>query len=395
MSDSAIGKGLSARNSAGFIGAIVLFLTLLGLLHVMSATTVAALRAGEGMSRFVLKQAITVAVASAGGLFCYLYGYRRLVALGKLLLPLSWLLLLAVLLLGERTYGARRWIDFGFFSLQASEVAKFAIVLAAARYVSLRADRIDSYLHGFLPALRWLAPTALLIAVEPDFGTSMFILVIGFLLLFLGGVRLTHIVATAVVTLPVFVAMMIMNFDHILKRFSNFNGGAHEQVENSAAVMAKGGLVGVGIGSGRAQFGFVPFVESDFIFASVGEQLGLAGTFGLLLLFALFFWHGLKIALRARDRAGFIVGFGLSFMIVFQAGINMAVVTGIVPPKGIGLPFVSYGGSSLMMLGAAVGTLASVARLGLDGPAARVDGVDAPDPTAESWDDDLEAAMEH
>ena len=363
-----LSKDNSARTSGLYLVVIAFVLSLLGLLNVLSSTLVRAFEQGKFVSILFLKQSAFLCLAAVTCWFFARSDYKKIVEKSSRLLPLIWLGLLAVLIFGERTFGAKRWVDFGFFSLQVSELAKLVIVFCCARYVSGRRHCIHEYRRGFLPAMAWLGITIALIALEPDFGTSMFILTTAFLLLFLGGMRLLHIILSGLLVLPPFLALMMMTYPHILSRLSGFNNGPHEQVTRALYAMGGGGALGRGLGSGRAHLKFIRFIESDFIFASVGEQLGFLGTITIVVLFALFFWHGLKITLRAPDHAGFIVAFGFTFMIVFQAGINMAVVTGLVPPKGIGLPFVSYGGSSLLVLSAAVGTLLNVAKQGQDQP---------------------------
>lgn len=363
-----LGKGISAKQSGVYVAVIGFILALLGLLNVLSATLVQAMQADQVLSKMFIKQILAVLISLGVCRFFARTDYRRVVAMAPRLLLATWIGLILVLAIGTKVNGARRWIHLGFYSLQVSELAKFTVVLFCAHYASVRAKVIHDFRHGFVPAAGCLCVTVLLVAREPDFGTSMFLMVIGFIVLFLGGMRLRHILVSALIALPPFVFLMLQNFGHIQKRLDSFASSPHPQVRSAIFAMGNGGLMGTGVGQGRAQLKFVPFVESDFVFASVGEQLGFLGTAAVILLFLLFFWHGLKIALRARDRAGFLMAFGLTFTIVFQAGINMAVVTGLVPPKGIGLPFVSYGGSSLFVLGASVGTLWNIASDGLDEP---------------------------
>ncbi|MFT7618495.1 MAG: cell division protein FtsW [Planctomycetota bacterium] len=359
--DAILGKGMSAKQSGVFIAVIAFVLALLGLLNVLSATLVEAMQDDQMLSKLFIKQSFSVLIAMGVCRFFATTDYRRVVALAPRILLVTWIGLILVLLIGTKANGARRWINLGFYSIQVSEFAKFTVILFCAHYASVRAKVIHDFRHGFLPAAICLCITVLLVAREPDFGTSMFLMVIGFMVLFLGGMRLRHILACALIALPPFVFLMLQNFAHIQKRLDSFGSSPHPQVRSAILAMGNGGVMGTGVGQGRSQLDFVPFVESDFVFASVGEQLGFLGSAAVIVLFLLFFWHGLKIAMRARDRAGFLMAFGLTFTVVFQAGINMAVVTGLVPPKGIGLPFVSYGGSSLFVLGAAVGTLLNIA----------------------------------
>ncbi len=360
-------RGLSAKQSGIFIAVIAFLLALLGLLNVLSATLVRAMEDGQVLSTSFIKQSFALLISAT---VCFLVArvdYRQVIALAPRLLVATWIGLILVLLIGTDKNGARRWIKLGFYSLQVSELAKFTVILFCAHYASVRARVIHDLRQGFLPAAACLGLTVVLVAKEPDFGTSMFLMVIGFIVLFLGGMKLRHIVGSACLALPPFVFIMLQKYSHIGERLDTLTKGLHPQVRSAINAMGNGGTLGTGIGHGRVQLRFLPFVESDFVFASVGEQLGFLGSISVIALFLMFFWHGLKIALRAPDRAGFLMAFGLTFTIVFQAGINMAVVTGLVPPKGIGLPFVSYGGSSLLVLGVAVGTLWNIAAQGHEG----------------------------
>ncbi len=357
-------RGVTSKQSGVFIVVIAFLLALLGLLNVLSATLIEAMKHGESISVSFEKQSKALVISIVVCYFVARTDYRRMVAMAPRLLLGTWIGLVLVLFIGTKMHGARRWIHLGFYSVQVSELAKFTVLLFCVHYATVRARVIHDLRQGFLPAAFCLGVTVLLVAKEPDFGTSMFLLVIGFMVLYLGGMRFRHIACSALLALPPFIYMMLKSYGHIQKRLETLKGQVHPQVQSALHTMGNGGAFGTGIGLGKAQLKFVPFVESDFVFASVGEQLGFLGSLAVIVLFLLFFWHGLKIAMRASDRAGFLMAFGLTFTIVFQAGINMAVVTGLVPPKGIGLPFVSYGGSSLLVLGFAVGTLWNIAQAG-------------------------------
>ena len=367
--------GSSTRQSAVFLVGIAAALVGIGLLHVLGTTLTTAMREGSSISTSFVKQSFAALLAGAACWFFARIDYRRIVAWAPRLLLLTWIGLLLVLVVGTHRHGARRWINLGFYSLQVSEVAKFAIILFAAHYASVRSRVMTDYRRGFVPAAGCLGFTVVLVALEPDFGTSMFLLAIGFILLFLGGLSLRHILLTGFVCLPPFLLLMLGNFGHIQARLMTIRDGPHEQVRQALHAMGNGGLLGTGLGLGRAQLRFLPFVESDFIFAAVGEQLGFLGSMSVVVLFLAFFWHGLRIALRAADLEGFLVAFGVTFMVTFQAAINMAVVTGLIPPKGIGLPFVSYGGSSLLMLGISLGLMWSIARRGVETAPERESGI--------------------
>ncbi|MCA9320843.1 MAG: FtsW/RodA/SpoVE family cell cycle protein [Planctomycetes bacterium] len=353
----------AARTSGTLLLASAILLTLMGVLHILSAMLPRAFMGESDAVLLIVKQVTFVVAAAVVCLFTSRIDYHRLVDAAPRILLVVWVALLVVLAL-PAVNGARRWLNVGPFGLQASELAKLAVVLGAAWYVDRRSAVIKSYFKGFLPAALGLGVTVGLVAAEPDFGTSLFLIATAGILLFLGGVSIRHILITGLAALPLFVAVMIDKFRHVMDRLSSFRDGPHEQVERAIEAMGAGGVMGVGLGQTRSSLWFVPYVETDFVYAAVGEQFGLLGTLSVLALFLVFLWHGLRIAVLAPDQRGFLVAFGLTFVVVFQALINMTVVTGLVPPKGIGLPFVSYGGSSLIVLGMLVGVLLSVARVG-------------------------------
>ena len=361
--DRILASGATPRQSGLVILAVSIALTGIGLINVLAATLPKAMAGADREGQAFPKQCLFVLAAM---LICRLlsrYDYHRLIEVTPRIVIAAWIGLVVVLMLPP-VNGARRWINLGVFGIQATELAKVAAVLGSAWYIAKRKEHLASYFKGFVPAALALGFTVVLIAAEPDFGTSLFIMGSVSMLLFLGGMPLSHILLTGAAALPFFVLVMIDKFRHVMDRLSSYRDGPHEQVQLALEAMASGGVLGEGIGAGHAPRWFVPYVESDFIFAAVGEQFGLIGSLAVVALFVMFFWHGVKIALRAPDQTGFILGFGLTFIVVFQALINMAVVTGLVPPKGIGLPFISSGGSSLLALGAVVGILWNIASHG-------------------------------
>jgi cell division protein FtsW len=231
-----------------------------------------------------------------------------------------------------------------------------------------RRDVRATFRGVFLPGFAYVAVTAALVLVEPDLGQSLFLVALSLVMLLINGLRLSHVLAVAAVVLPSLVILMKSQFAYIQSRIETFSsGGADYQVTQGLKALAAGGMFGTGIGDGRAHLRFVPKIHNDFIMVAIGEQLGFLGCLLVLALFLCLFYHGLRIAFRARDALGFSVAFGVTLMIALQAAVNLAVVTNSVPPKGMSLPFVSYGGSSLLVLGASLGLLVSVAR-GADAP---------------------------
>ena len=283
------------------------------------------------------------------------------------------LLLLAAVLIpglgsGKASYGARRWIRLGPVGLQPSELAKISMIVFLAAYLARRAAKLDRFVSGTLPVFAGVGAMCGLVLIEPDFGTALFLGGIAFLILFTAGIRIRHVVPVALLASPVVVHLVMTKMAHVRRRIDVFldptadlQGKGH-QIYQSLIAMASGGLTGRGLGHGRQKLFFLPEGKNDFIFANLGEELGLIGCFVVIALFAAFVWYGAKIALCAPSDFGSYLALGIVLVIGLQAAINVAVVTASMPTKGISLPFVSYGGSSLVIMSGMVGVLLNVAR---------------------------------
>ncbi len=287
---------------------------------------------------------------------------------------LTWGLLVAVLAIGSVQLGAKRWIAVGPFHIQPSEIAKITIILITAKWAATRADNLSDYRRGFLFGFLAVGFTCLLVILEKDMGTTLFLFALGAGCMWAGGARFLHLAGTSAAFLGALgvVAWAMGNFDYVVRRLDGYasgSGTANDQVAAGLDALRTGGVFGTGLGEGSAHLGFVPKIHNDFIVAAVGEQLGLVGVLLLVAGYVFLFHAGWRIAESAKNRASYVIAFGVSLCIAMQAIFNLCVATGLVPPKGINLPFVSYGGSSLLVLGAAVGLLLAVAREN-DAPAA-------------------------
>lgn len=286
-----------------------------------------------------------------------------------------WLLGLAFILLALTAVpkvsieagGARRWIGWGSIRFQPSELAKIAIILALAYYAELHHRRMRSFLHGFVFPGLIVVPFLALLFIQPDRGTTLLVAGLCGLVLLVAGVRKLYVgVISGVGT----IAAVAYAFHDplVLRRFEAWWNLEHYKDEQSyqawQAMLAfgQGGLFGRGLGNGLQKRGFVPEVHTDFILCSIGEEMGLIGALTVMVLFVLVVWSGFSIARHARDRFGMLAAFGLTALIGFQAAINTAVVTSAVPCKGLALPFISYGGSALMMSLFATGLLYNIAQ---------------------------------
>ncbi|MEM7156078.1 MAG: putative lipid II flippase FtsW [Myxococcota bacterium] len=270
-------------------------------------------------------------------------------------------LLVVVLFVGQEINGARRWMRFGPFGLQPSEIAKLTLAIFLAATIARQGERVRTFKRGFLPVVAIASLTMLLVLLEKDLGTTILLGSLTLIMLFSAGTRLSYVVAAVMLAAPL-VWQQIIGVDYRRGRLEEFLSGDGYQVHQALIAIGSGGPWGRGLGHGRQKLGFLPENHTDFILATVGEELGFVGIAMVLGLLALLVWRGLEIARKANDRFGTYLATGLSAMFGLQAVINMAVVLELIPAKGITLPFMSYGGSSLLASLASVGILLSISR---------------------------------
>jgi cell division protein FtsW len=281
------------------------------------------------------------------------------------------LLLTALMLLAVFAFppvnGARRWIKFSKFSIQPSEISKLSLVIFLAYFLDKRTGDEKSFWRTFVPCALVTGALAVLIVAEPDLGTAMMLAFVFGILIYTAGARLLHL---GLVTLPALVGLagLLIFVPFRMRRMIMFLDpwadpqGSGFQVVQSLIAIGSGGPNGLGFAQGKQKMLFLPFAHSDFIFAVIGEELGLLGTLTVLLVFGLFLWRGIRTSLLAPDRFGMLLSLGLVTGIVAQALFNISVVLSLVPTKGIPLPFISYGGSSLVPTLAAVGILLNISQ---------------------------------
>lgn len=344
-------------------------LTLMGVIMVFSASGVMA-ETRYGDSMFFLKRQLLWLTL---GIMVLHWVARREYDVWKTLTPyvlgLTVVLLIVVLIpvLGTQVNGARRWLRLAGFSVQPGELSKLAVVLYLASFLVRKEQDVTSLSRGVLAPLLVVGGVAGLVMLEPDMGTATVLTIIALGLLFLGGARIPHLLCLGLSLLPV-TYLLIMQSDYRRRRFLNFldpwqdptNAGF--QLTQSFVALGNGGMFGVGLGEGRQKLFFLPEVHSDFVLALVGEELGFLGTGVLLGLFAVLIVRGFHIAGRAPDAFGRHLASGVTLLLGVQVVINMGVVSGLLPTKGLTLPFVSYGGSSLLVSLGAIGMLLSVSR---------------------------------
>lgn len=343
-------------------------LALFGVVMVYSASAVIALRDNGSQFHYVIKQGIFTGIGFIAMLAAMQFDYNRLrdrrIVYGLLLLTF---VLLMVVFAFPAVNGAQRWIKFKGFSLQPSELSKLSLAIFLAYFLERKVGEEQSFWRTFVPAALVTGIFALLIVAEPDLGTAMMLLVIFGVLIYTAGARLLHLGAMAfpallgVIGLLIFVPFRMRRMIMFLDPWADPQGSGFQVVQSLIAI-GSGGPNGLGFAQGKQKMLFLPFAHSDFIFAVVGEELGLLGTMTVLLVFGLFLWRGLRASLLAPDRFAMLLSLGIVTGIVVQALFNISVVLSLVPTKGIPLPFISYGGSSLILTLAAVGILLNISQ---------------------------------
>ncbi len=343
-------------------------LALFGVVMVYSASAMIAAKENGNQFYYVIKQGVWVAVGFIVMLLAMQFNYQQLKSSRLVygLLVLSTITLVSVFGFSSSN-GAHRWLKFPGFSVQPSEMSKLVLVVFLAYFLEKRAGEEGDFWRTFLPCgvvTGWLAT---LVVIEPDFGTAMMLALIFTVVIYTAGARLLHLAMAAAPALLVAMGLLIF-VPWRLKRLVTFldpwadQQAAGFQVVQSLIAIGSGGPNGLGFAQGKQKMLFLPFAHSDFIFAVVGEELGLVGALTVVAVFALFLWRGIRTALLAPDRFGMLLSLGIVTSIVAQALFNMSVVLSLVPTKGIPLPFISYGGSSLVPTLAAVGILLNVSQ---------------------------------
>ena len=361
----------------------VLGLLVLGIVMLVSAST------GQPQAKYLIMQPIWAGVGLIALLVAASGDYRWLKRMWwlPLLLAVGALVLVLVPHIGIQRNGASRWLGFGRFTLQPSEFAKVALIIALAWYGERYQRFMGQFWRGVVYPGLGIAVVLALIFKEPDVGTTMLLACVSCMMLLLAGIRWRYIVPPvmlAVIALAVFIV-------HDPMRSARLYSWMHpeetklekgHQTYQSVAALGAGGVKGVGLGEGRQKLGFVPEHHTDFIFSVIGEELGLIATLGVLLAFLMIVLCGVYIAWNAADTFGMLIAAGIACLIALQVIINVGVVTGALPNKGLALPFISYGGSNLVLMMGCIGLLINIGRQAARHVAMPVLGGDADELTA-------------
>ncbi|MFA4889992.1 MAG: putative lipid II flippase FtsW [Candidatus Omnitrophota bacterium] len=350
---------------------VTVVLVCIGIVMIYSASSIYAWEKYHD-SFFFLKRHLSFLVIGAFlTLLVMGMDYRKFRQYAKPLLIVSLILLALVLIpgIGREVSGARRWFRFKFISFQPSELANLAIIIYTADFISRKQEVISEFFTGFLPPLCVLGLTAVLILLQPDLGTTISLGMVVIIMLFASGVRKSHLFTVLLAGLPM-LYLLIFSVPYRMSRILAFLNpwsdprGSGFQIIQSQVALGSGGFWGIGLGHSRQKLFYLPAAHTDFIFSIIGEELGLLGTLGVIILFMLFIQQGVKIVKNAVDKFSYFLALGLISMISLKAAINIGVSCGVLPTKGLPLPFISYGGSSFVFDLVAVGILVNIARSG-------------------------------
>ncbi len=345
----------------------VIILLGLGLVMVFSASSVMGMSHFDNPYHFVQRQSI-LALVGLALLFLFMkVDYHVLKSLALPGLVISYILLVVVLFVGRDATGVARWIRLFGFNLQPSELSKLIMVNYVAVYLSTKRETTRKFFQGLLPLLLLTGVQFALILLEPDFGTGIALVFTVLLMLFAGGAHLGQLGLVGLLSVPVLLYLMTMKEYRLRRLFAFWDPWADPtntgwNVIQSLLAVGSGGLFGLGLGKSKQKFSYLPEHHTDFIFAILCEELGFLGGVAVLILFFIIGWRGLRIAMRAPDLYGSLLAIGITSMIAFQAMLNIGVVTGTLPVTGIPLPFISHGGSSLLVSLAGVGVLLNISR---------------------------------
>lgn len=349
---------------------IVITLLIYGLIMVFSASSASAHYYNDDAFLFIRKQLIFSVIGLAGMYFASVIDIKIIQNLSTLILGVTLVMLIMVLIpgVGLEINGARRWLGIGeAVSFQPSEIAKYAIILFTANSLSVRKTPLSSFWKDLFPYLAVICLFAGLVLMEDHLSGATVIAVAGCVVLFFGGARLSHFLSLIACGVGAVIAAIILE-PYRMKRFTTFLNpfedpqGAGFQIVQSLYAIGSGGFFGLGLGQSRQKYLYIPEPHNDFIFSIICEELGFFGALLVIILFALFIWRGIRIAMAAPDTFSSLATGGIIGLVGFQVIVNIAVVTGSMPVTGMPLPFFSYGGSSILFLLTAMGFVLNVSR---------------------------------
>ena len=341
-------------------------LMLLGLIIVMSASSTYSVFKFDNVFYLFNSHLFKVFLGIGAIVLFAFIPYDLYRSLSKPMIILTTILLIVTLLIAPDIKGAGRWLNLGLFTLQPSDIAKLVLIIHLSVLLEDKTNVMENYRHGFLYLFIWIMIISGLIMLQPSISNGIILILITLTLIYTGGAKFKHILASMLLS-GLAIGIIAMIFPHSRSRILSYvgsilNGGdLNFQVKQALYSLGSGGIFGVGIGNSMQSNLFLPEAYGDFIFAILGEELGLIGSITVLTAYLILFISGIMVAKKAKDRFGQFLAFGITISIVLDAFVNVAVTTGLVPTTGLPLPFISYGGTSLVFLCISVGILINVA----------------------------------
>jgi cell division protein FtsW len=345
---------------------IILILLTIGTLMVFSSTVIMAETRFHSPYLFVFKQFLWLSIGAGAMYFFATSDYSKLQKYSWPFIVTAGLLLVAVLLVGSERGGARRWFAWGFLSFQPSELAKIAVIMALADYLDRKKSKLTQW-KGIWPPLLVVCVICGLIGLEPDLGTPVLIFSVAVAMLFIAGASMKYLFGIGILALPL-IAEEILRKPYRLVRLKAFLTSWGDiksvsyQLDQSLVALGSGGFFGKGLAKGEMKLLHIPEPHTDFIFPIIGEELGFIGAIIIIGLFFLLAWRGIQIARNCGNLFGSLLASGITLVILLQALINIGVTCGLFPTKGLPLPFVSYGGTTLVINMAEIGMLLSISK---------------------------------
>lgn len=345
---------------------VIVFLVCFGALMVYSASCYSAKKTYNNQYFFLFKQLIGIVIGLFAMFLLSKVNYNKLSKFVPVALIISFVLLVLVFItgIGVENYGAKRWINLGFFTIQPSEIAKFSLVLFSAHYLSKNNNKVKTF-KGIIPVLLIGGLMCLLIILEPNMSITMCVGLVMVLMLVIGGMSAKHffiLLVPALLLVPILIIIEPYRFNRLLafiNPWASPKGEGYQLVQSFFSIGA-GGIFGVGLFNSRQKFLFLPFAESDFIFSVIAEELGLIGATFVLILYFVVIACGIKIAISSKNRFGCYLASGITLVIAIQTMLNISVVTGLIPPTGLPLPFISSGSTSIVVFMSAIGVLLNI-----------------------------------
>lgn len=345
----------------------IMILLAIGIVMIYSASSFYAMFHNNDSMYYLKKQGMMAIIGLLAMFFMTNIDYHKLKRITPKLLIITVPLLIAVFFFPE-VNGARRWIQLGPLSFQPSELTKYVVVLFLAFSIDIKGDKIKSFWNGIVPYLILSGFFAALVLAEKNLSIAAIIMIVTFILLFVAGGQIKHLFGIVFPALFSLALFFIFSSDYRRARMLNFidpwkdAAGDGYQLIQSFYALGSGGITGLGLGQSRQKILYMPEPHNDFIFSIIGEELGLIGCLFIIFLFIIFIWRGVRIAIKAKDTYGKLLAMGITSIIAVQAIINIAVVTGSMPVTGVPMPFISYGGTSLVINLTAMGILLNISK---------------------------------